>query len=142
MPDSTLNLKGTQVQGKSNSTSPISAKPVCRSPHMCTRYVWSPADHTARQCLHCPGLSTRSSAVKEHQICSCCISSVLTNRRIICLYSKAKGKQLKEGFVQLSVTFIFALRYAKGYGHCTARERKWHCGPTTTKQWSWAQSNA
>lgn len=106
------------------------------------RDIWSAADHKVHHLLHCSGLSRLNSTVEEHQICSCYISSVLTNRIIICLYFKAKGKQLKRGFVQLSATSIFALRYAKGYGHRTARERNQHCGSTTSKRWSWAQSSA
>lgn len=76
--------------------------------------VWSSADHEVYHLLHCSGPGRLNSTMKEHQICSCYITSDGNNRMIICLYFKAKGKHLKRGFVQLSGTSVFALRYAKG----------------------------
>lgn len=94
MPDTTLDLKDTHIQGKPNITSLISAGALTQEP----RDIWSSAGHKVHHHLHCPGLSRR--AVKEPQICSHYISSALTNRMIICFHFKAKGKQLKWGFVQ------------------------------------------
>lgn len=135
MPGTTLDLKGGRIQGKSNTDQR-------RSPHTGSQGHLVFCRAQSPPPLHCPGLSIHNSTVKEYQICSRCISSVLTIRIIVCLYFKAKGKQLKRGFAQLSATSILALRYAKVDGHSTAKERKQCCGTTTSKRWSWAQNSA
>lgn len=94
MPDTTLNLKDTHIQGKSNITSVIGAGALTQEPGD----IWSSVGHKVHHHLHRPGLSRH--AVKEPQICSHYISSALTNRIMICFHFKAKGKQLKQGFVQ------------------------------------------
>lgn len=82
----------------------------------------SSADHQDHYSFHCLGPNRCNNTVKEPYY----ISSVLANRLIVCLYVKAKEKQLKRGFVQLDATSIFTLRNAKGCGQSTAKERKYH----------------